>query len=411
MATNDKKNSFLDRLSGKVSEGFKTNPGDIIHEGISDDELDKLLSGDISSSTNPPTNISGPAELPPEPSSKPTAFSNAMAEDLPEQQSVSNVRDAFVVESDETTLTEIKNDLASSSIDLGSVDALSNDSGTTTLDTIDLELDTGTASLDNETPPTLSNEMSNEVSDDLLDAIDLPDTSVSAITHAENIPSNDNSIDIDSMNSTNADVVNTDAPQAPADADAIALTLETADTDEQSDSPVTDLVFDTSASSSESDTTQPIEKDTSDSLSSSVTAAASSTSAGKTIGDTMATTPSPKASPQPTNKPSTTLGKNTMTEATQNNQLEKIQTDIDELKRKLHAMSTEYYNAATDSATLIGQLRELESGTADDFTGTYTQARELRKILIDARKLFTELPITIDMLEEALETDLYAAKK
>lgn len=93
------------------------------------------------------------------------------------------------------------------------------------------------------------------------------------------------------------------------------------------------------------------------------------------------------------------------------NQLDKIQSDIDDLKRKIHAMSSEYFTAATDSSTLIGEIREFDANTEDDFTGTYNQVRELRKILIDARKLFTQLPVTLDELEEALENDLYMAKK
>lgn len=91
--------------------------------------------------------------------------------------------------------------------------------------------------------------------------------------------------------------------------------------------------------------------------------------------------------------------------------IEKIQVDIDELKRKLHAMNSDFYNAATDSAVLISQVRELETSCDDDFTGTYNQSRDLRKVLVEARKTFNQLASGIDMLEESLETDLYQIEK
>ena len=97
----------------------------------------------------------------------------------------------------------------------------------------------------------------------------------------------------------------------------------------------------------------------------------------------------------------------------QESQIEKILSAIDELKRKLHGMNSDFYNAATESAALISEVRELEvsSSDAQDFTATYTQSRELRKNLVESRKAFNVLASAIDELEEALESDLYAVQK
>lgn len=106
-----------------------------------------------------------------------------------------------------------------------------------------------------------------------------------------------------------------------------------------------------------------------------------------------------------------TKGNNNM--SVQESQIEKILSAIDELKRKLHGMNSDFYNAATESAALISEVRELEvsSSDAQDFTATYTQSRELRKNLVESRKAFNVLASAIDELEEALESDLYAVQK
>ena len=93
----------------------------------------------------------------------------------------------------------------------------------------------------------------------------------------------------------------------------------------------------------------------------------------------------------------TTSGKTTMSE-TQSAQIEQILAGIDELKRKLHGMNSDFYNAATDSATLISDIRELQVSTASgqDFSSTYEQSRELRKNLVSSRKAFNVLASAID---------------
>lgn len=110
-----------------------------------------------------------------------------------------------------------------------------------------------------------------------------------------------------------------------------------------------------------------------------------------------------------TQQSSATLKSSTgVTNMTNETKIKQIQVEISELKGKLHAMGSDFFNAATDSAGLISQLRDLQTSTGGDFPETYDQGRKLRATLVEARKNFNELASIVDFLEEALEDNLYS---
>lgn len=411
MATNDKKSSFLDRLSGKVSEGFQPT-NDVIHEGISDDELDKLLSADIKSSTRPPTNPSGPAEYADHDSSSDNAnvFMDAITEDQPNtSEPVPELRVEDVNTADEavSVITETSSDALNTAVDHVVVEKPTVETMNDSIDNADLVIDTSDVV---------------DISSAELDAVDTPVLSTPSIsiagigakTTSFAKPSTDDTATPESTDSKTTDTTDTvstsDATSESVDANATADVQPTVTETTADDVAVK---IETTASSVSKDNSakadNTAESKNSSSTSAVITPAPVISSNKSDTSETEQTKTAPNSATNTlTDKPSLTKGTNTMTDATQ---IEKIQSDIDELKRKVHSMSSEYFTAATDSAALIAQVREFDGNTSADFTGTYNQVRELRKILIDARKLFTQLPITLDMLEEALETDLYASKK
>lgn len=414
MSSNEtKKTGFIDRFSstestGSIDDSMFLNT-DLIHEGISDDDLDLLLSGHIKSTANPPKNPAPPeTKLADKAEEKPlTELELIDAPELDEHDMV------MIEETEEDLLSvdDIDSDLESAIEDLTDLNltAVYTDNETTDvnntssnepittesngLSSVELE-----ASIDNALNDLVSEPTHNQVN--LVDAPTKIDVNVKSIDFDK--PVSDTQPEDTKVNPV--DIITDElVNQHPAIKESISNTPAPVTKNE----PELKTIIHSIPDSVKSRLNNPevLEEEPEPVI-------ASQENATNTIKVTEK--PKTNISPiqvtiEPVKKPVITKkqGNNSMTNTDENALIEKVQVDIDELKRKLHSMNSDFYNAATDSAALISQVRELTTKSSGDFTGTYGQSRELRRVLVEARKVFNQLASGIDMLEESLETDLF----
>ncbi len=92
------------------------------------------------------------------------------------------------------------------------------------------------------------------------------------------------------------------------------------------------------------------------------------------------------------------------------NSVAHIQTQIKALKMQLRIIKDTLYDLTDTSAEMISQTRNLQKHCKDDFSVSYEQMHQLREQIIQTRKDIGDLPSKLDLVEEAMETDLYAAE-
>ncbi len=87
-----------------------------------------------------------------------------------------------------------------------------------------------------------------------------------------------------------------------------------------------------------------------------------------------------------------------------------IQGQIKIIKKQLRAIKDNLYDLTDASADMISQTRHLQKRCKDDFSVSYEQMHQLREQIIQTRKDIGDLPSKLDLVEEAMETDLYTAE-
>lgn len=415
MSSNEtKKTGYIDRFSstestGSIDDSMFLNT-DLIHEGISDDDLDLLLSGHIKSTANPPKN---PA--PPE----------MKLADKDEEKPLTELELIDAPELDEHDMVLIEE----TEEDLLSVDDIDSDLESAIEDLTDLNLTA--VYTDNETTDvnnTSSNEPITTTESNGLSSVELEASIDNALNDLVSEPTHNqvNLVDAPTKIDVNAKSIDFDKPVSDTQPEDTKVNPVDIITDElvNQHPAIKESISNTPAPVTKN---EPELKTIIHSIPDSVKSRLNNpevleeepepvVASQENATNTIKVTEKPKTniSPiqvtiEPVKKPVITKkqGNNSMTNTDENALIEKVQVDIDELKRKLHSMNSDFYNAATDSAALISQVRELTTKSSGDFTGTYGQSRELRRVLVEARKVFNQLASGIDMLEESLETDLF----
>lgn len=415
MSSNEtKKTGYIDRFSstestGSIDDSMFLNT-DLIHEGISDDDLDLLLSGHIKSTANPPKN---PA--PPE----------MKLADKDEEKPLTELELIDAPELDEHDMVLIEE----TEEDLLSVDDIDSELESAIEDLTDLNLTA--VYTDNETTDvnnTSSNEPITTTESNGLSSVELEASIDNALNDLVSEPTHNqvNLVDAPTKIDMNAKSIDFDKPVSDAQPEDTKVNPVDIITDElvNQHPAIKESISNTPAPVTKN---EPELKTIIHSIPDSVKSRLNNpevleeepepvVASQENATNTIKVTEKPKTniSPiqvtiEPVKKPVITKkqGNNSMTNTDENALIEKVQVDIDELKRKLHSMNSDFYNAATDSAALISQVRELTTKSSGDFTGTYGQSRELRRVLVEARKVFNQLASGIDMLEESLETDLF----
>lgn len=89
---------------------------------------------------------------------------------------------------------------------------------------------------------------------------------------------------------------------------------------------------------------------------------------------------------------------------------QQIASDLLQLKTHMHLLTLQFHELGNLSSRLMSQLRQLQSGSADDFSITYEQMHELRRQLVTTKQQAGTMPSLLDLVEEALESELFVAQ-
>ncbi len=89
---------------------------------------------------------------------------------------------------------------------------------------------------------------------------------------------------------------------------------------------------------------------------------------------------------------------------------ENINQQIRTLKSALKHITDVFGEFSDMSADMIANTRQLQHNSKDDFSISYEQMHELRSQIISTRKHIGDLPSMLDLVEEAMESDLYVAE-
>ena len=106
--------------------------------------------------------------------------------------------------------------------------------------------------------------------------------------------------------------------------------------------------------------------------------------------------------------PTATLRLNDSAELQQTSQ--QVTSDILQLKSHLHLLTLQFHELSNVTARVMNALRQLQSGCKDDFSVTYEQMQELRSQLVSSKQQAGQLPSLLDLVEEALESEMYVAQ-
>lgn len=112
--------------------------------------------------------------------------------------------------------------------------------------------------------------------------------------------------------------------------------------------------------------------------------------------------------PDITPVPTASLRLNDSAELQQTSQ--QVTSDILQLKSHLHLLTLQFHELSNVTARVMKELRQLQSGCLDDFSVTYEQMQELRSQLVSSKQQAGQLPSLLDLVEEALESEMYVAQ-
>lgn len=116
----------------------------------------------------------------------------------------------------------------------------------------------------------------------------------------------------------------------------------------------------------------------------------------------------PIEQPDITPLPTASLRLNDSAELQQTSQ--QVTSDILQLKSHLHLLTLQFHELSNVTARVMKELRQLQSGCLDDFSVTYEQMQELRSQLVSSKQQAGQLPSLLDLVEEALESEMYVAQ-